>query len=461
VIGSDVDQFLTHPGDYFGRSHTAMHSLERKHLEELQAAALTARFEQQRPRIAMLGRLADRQGITSVDRIEDVVPLLFEHTMYKSYPLALLERQMFDKLTDWLAKLTSADLSGTDATGCDSIASWLAALDVQADVEMSYTFGTSGLMGFLPWFRRDHEIYAEARRISHLQRFGEQPTWSVLDGPVHYISSPARWRHEYFADVLTGGQPGYVHLREGARSSPDLLWLAAQLRLAAARGDVSHVSVPAALLARRDELKAGQQRARWLDEAWIEEIAGLQGQFVLWCVLPHDAYSIAAPRLERGERWSFAPGSVALIAGGAKGHDLPADWRNTIERFLDLRVVTSYSMSELSGANVECERGRHHIPPWLVLFVLDPDTSRPLPRQGVQTGRAAFFDLLPEGHWGGLMTGDEVEVDFDSLCGCGAQSPHIAPRIERLATKRGGDDKITCAATPEAHAEAMQFLIDF
>ncbi len=37
----------------------------------------------------------------------------------------------------------------------------------------------------------------------------------------------------------------------------------------------------------------------------------------------------------------------------------------------------------------------------------------------------------------------------------------IAPGITRLSEKRGGDDKITCAASPQAHAEAMQFLTGY
>ena len=37
--------------------------------------------------------------------------------------------------------------------------------------------------------------------------------------------------------------------------------------------------------------------------------------------------------------------------------------------------------------------------------------------------------------------------------------PAFGSHVARLSDKRGGDDKITCAATPQAHAEAMEFLI--
>jgi hypothetical protein len=34
----------------------------------------------------------------------------------------------------------------------------------------------------------------------------------------------------------------------------------------------------------------------------------------------------------------------------------------------------------------------------------------------------------------------------------------VAKRISRVSEIQGGDDKITCAATPQAQAEAMDFL---
>ena len=91
--------------------------------------------------------------------------------------------------------------------------------------------------------------------------------------------------------------------------------------------------------------------------------------------------------------------------------------------------------------------------------MLDPDTSTSLPREGVQTGRAAFYDLQAETYWGGFVTGDEVTVDWNP-CKCGRKSPHIARKIERYTDMRGGDDKITCAAAPEAHESALSYLTD-
>jgi hypothetical protein len=125
-FGSDAEVFMYDPPAFFDRSYTKQHSIARDRMEELQLAALTLRFNQGLGQVAMVSKLAGRQGITQVSEFDDVVPLLFEHTMYKSYPLSLLERQQFDKLSSWVSKLTPLDLSAVDASKCDSIDSWLA-----------------------------------------------------------------------------------------------------------------------------------------------------------------------------------------------------------------------------------------------------------------------------------------------------------------------------------------------
>jgi hypothetical protein len=458
--GSDADLFMYDPPAFFDRSYTKRHSIPRDRMEELQLAALTLRFEQGLADMAMVSKLAGRQAITRVSEFDDVVPLLFEHTMYKSYPLSLLERRQFDKLTTWVSKLTPLNLSAVDASQCDSIDSWLAALAENAELQITYTSGTSGTMSFLPVSRHDHLARARVNREAYLQTFGEPPSPAALDEPVHLIATANRW---YGAQAMrievAHGQDAYTHLSP-VRPSADLLWLAARLRFAAARGDSARVEVPAALLARRGELEQAQASDPDAVQAWIESIAGLQGENVLWQVFPVDIYGIASARLEKGERWSFTPESRVVCQGGSKGRTLPPDWFDTVRSFIEVgQVIQTYGMAELTGLAPLCSAGRYHIQPWVIPFILDPETSKLLPRQGVQTGRFAFFDLATNSHWGGLMTGDEITLDFDAQCECGATTLHFSSHVARLSEKRGGDDKITCTATPQAYEEAMDFLI--
>src|SRR5262252_1877455 len=103
--------FASDPTAYFGYSYTRMQSLPREELEALQLEALRFRFETLYESVPMVKTLADRQRIVAIGQLTDVVPMLFEHTMYKSYPPSLLEKNRFDQLTRWLDKLTAHDLS--------------------------------------------------------------------------------------------------------------------------------------------------------------------------------------------------------------------------------------------------------------------------------------------------------------------------------------------------------------
>jgi hypothetical protein len=66
----------------------------------------------------------------------------------------------------------------------------------------------------------------------------------------------------------------------------------------------------------------------------------------------------------------------------------------------------------------------------VVPFLLDTETGKTLPRKGVQKGRAAFFDLIVQTYWGGVVTNDEIEIDWGQ-CRCGRNTPFIKPTISR------------------------------
>jgi hypothetical protein len=453
--------FVGNPAEFFELSLTAMQSVPRGDLQELHRQGIALRFRQHVEQIPMVARLAEKQQISVIDDIDDVVPLLFEHTIYKSYPPTLLARQRFDALTGWLDKLTSVDLTGLDVSDCDSIDSWMETLATARHVDLAHSSGTAGTMSFLPWSHRDRHLQGICRRVGETQRFGEPPTDVQLNAPYHYIRFVNRGREDHMVDVLTQGLSGHHHVVDPTPHSADLLWLASQLKLAAVRGDASRVEVPDNLLARRPELRqtmdgADERRARG-----IARVRQLTGARIFWHTLPFDIYTLAAEHLARGEHWSFDECSVLNIAGGAKGNALPENWEAVVREFVGLPPKFGYGMTELTSVARRCEAGRYHLQPWIVPFVLDVDTSELLPRSGVQLGRAAFFDLVPESHWGGVISGDEIELDYDSPCDCGATSVHISSRIERISEKRGGDDKITCAASPKAHAEAMNFLVGY
>ena len=94
------------------------------------------------------------------------------------------------------------------------------------------------------------------------------------------------------------------------------------------------------------------------------------------------------------------------------------------------------------------------VPPWVVCLPLNKNGDELLPvGEGKVEGRAAFFDLSMDGRWGGVISGDHIEVDF-SPCACGSHSPSITDNIVRYSDLEG-DDKIGCAGTVDADVRGV------
>src|SRR6202012_3061926 len=144
-----LTDFMDDPINFFGQSYTQMHSIDRDELESLQRQAMAIRFQQHYQSIEMLRKLADRLGIDSVNEFNDVVPLFFSHTAFKSYPAALIDKKRFDLMTKWLEKLTSYDLSAVDTTDCAGIDDWIERLDAQTPLEVITSSGTTGTISIL------------------------------------------------------------------------------------------------------------------------------------------------------------------------------------------------------------------------------------------------------------------------------------------------------------------------
>ena len=107
----------------------------------------------------MVRKAAERTGITELRDFDDVVPLMFSHAAFKSYPAALLDRKRYDLLTAWLDKLTKHDLSQVDVSGCTDIDAWIDALDEQTPLEVITSSGTTGTLSIIPKDRAgaDHD----------------------------------------------------------------------------------------------------------------------------------------------------------------------------------------------------------------------------------------------------------------------------------------------------------------
>jgi hypothetical protein len=470
TLRESAQAFIEDPLSFFDMSFTKMQSVPRGLLDELQTEALSMRFEQQKERIPTLAKLADQQGITRIGELDEVLPLLFQHTMYKSYPSFLLEKSQFDKLTSWLNRLTSHDLSQVDASGCDSIHSWLDLICAETEVDPITSSGTTGTMSFTPRDKSDWRTQIlGGYRIQLLQKFGEPPTRADLEEklhvpwPTHPDGHTGLFRAaHYIEEYLAMGCDDHFYPMYDTVADTDVMYLAAQLRAAQARGD-NRVNVPPSLLERHSEIEAMEREKPAKAAAWMETLVSeLNGKRVFLFGPAPLMYDVAVAGLAQGKTCSFAPNSSIQVGTGGKSFALPDDWEEVIMRFLNFEGKNNffYGFSEQTLISIKCKHGRVHLPPWSVPFILDPQTSELLPREGVQSGRAAFFDLAINGIWGGLITGDRVEIDW-SECPCGQTTAHLSDKITRFSVEQGGSDKISCTATPEAHADALDFLTSF
>ena len=137
----------------------------------------------------MLARLADGHGITDIRSIEDAAPLLFKHSVYKSYPISFLEKSAFGRLTRWLQGLTSLDLSGVDPAGCESIDDWIELLDSRSDLRLIHSGGTTGKLSFVPRSEREMPSMVHGWR-RYFERFGPKARDDIEgidDVPVVYV----------------------------------------------------------------------------------------------------------------------------------------------------------------------------------------------------------------------------------------------------------------------------------
>ena len=121
-----------------------LYALPDGEIEEFRLRAARRSFEELRPRVQFLDRLAKNQGVDELAKLDDLVPILFAHTAYKSYPMSLLEKGRFDRLTQWLGQLTTHDLSHVDVSGISTIEDWVLLLDDVTPLRLATSSATSG-----------------------------------------------------------------------------------------------------------------------------------------------------------------------------------------------------------------------------------------------------------------------------------------------------------------------------
>ena len=437
-------------------------ALDRQEREELQLEAIQLRFAQLRDKIPALQKLADKQGVHSIDSFDDALRIAYDHRVLKNYPLHILENRDFAKLTSWLNKLTVHDLSQVDLTGLATLDDWIARLEAFGMI-IATSSGTTGKLSFVARSKEDISGWRNAMRLTSLAATGvdsRKVKLPVFSPGYRSGNQMSVKKSSLFAYETHGGPENRFTLYD-QHMSTDLLALAGKLRGAEERGDVEQLGLdPALVEQRRKMIEAGRRRDADVQVFFERLIDQFRGKQVSIAGLFADLYRVAQAGMDKGLKCDFAPGSVISCGGGMKGYKgAPDNWQEIIKEFFGVeRLSTYYGFSEMIGAMPMCSHGYYHVFPYTVPMLLGSD-GQPLPREGAQTGRMAVFDLLAQSCWGGFVTGDEVTVHFDDDCECGWRTPRLGQSIRRYSEMEGGDDKITCSGTVKAYDEFMEFVM--
>ena len=130
----------------------------------LQLAAARELVEERRSQISVLRRRAEEAGVGEIHSLADLVPLLFAHSVYKSYPAAFIEQGRWDRMLQWLQTLSVAKVTNTDVAGVRDVDEWIARLGA-AGHKILATSGTTGKCSFLNATESDYRL--KVRHFAH------------------------------------------------------------------------------------------------------------------------------------------------------------------------------------------------------------------------------------------------------------------------------------------------------
>jgi hypothetical protein len=461
IIDPPVELPVDDPAAWTRMSVEEAFSLPRSRVEPLQLEVMRRRFAELKGKVDALNALAENQNVSEIRSIDDVVPILFDHKVYKSYPLSLIEKRNFKRLNTWLNRLTTHDLTNIDLDGVNSVDAWLTRLDENGMI-VGHSTGTTGKLSFIPRSQTEWPAWAAAYFLAMTAATGiDQRKERVTSLSASYRSGHQMMvkMGRLMAGASAEGEEGRNMLYDYAISS-DLLSLAGRVQAAEAAGELDSLEIdPKIIDEHKRHIEAAKHRDRDL-EVWFAQLAEKhRGERVMVGGPSADLVRIALRGIEKGITCEFAPNSLLMTGGGFKGFKgAPDNWQELLMEFFGIpRVCSVYGMSETMTTCPKCSEGHYHVPAYLLPILLN-ENAEPLPREGAQTGRFAFFDLLAETYWGGFISGDQVTIYWDEDCACGWKGPRLGPDIKRFSEMEGGDDKITCAGTQQAYNNFMDYV---
>ena len=420
--------------------------------EDLLALQLEAANERLAGRVGEIPLLRNRArsgGITKMAELADLVPLLFAHSAYKSYSESWLTDGRWDRMAKWLRTVSTPSLDGLDLDTVADINDFVARLET-VGCYVTCSSGTTGKPAMIPCSATDLDVASQTNVRGLSWATGIEPNGDrkfLGLGPRMAIERNERTRLAMI-DAFSSPENSYQLPLDPITVGSIMGMITFRRRIADGTASPSEVAA-------FEQVSAQRQTA--MDDAVaeaIDEVIASRDQKLLMGAMWASLYQLAEGVRAKGfSGKDFQDDTALLVGGGLKGASLPGNYREYIFETFNVRdelVYHLYTMQELNTPFPKCHAGRYHVPPWVIMLPLDEPGEKLMQADGSEIQcRAGYFDLSLDGRWGGVISGDRVDVDF-SRCECGHYGPAIGQEIVRYADLAGGD-KITCAGTIDAY----------
>lgn len=366
---------------------------------------------------------------------QDLLPLLFAHQTYKSYPDSFVAEGRWDRMNLWLQTLSTREVQ-VDVDDVADTDGWIERLREHGH-HVAVSSGTSGKTSFLNRTAWNRRMLTQNTVTAMALTLGIDTT---NDRPV-FLLGPQHGAHD-FVEVMRGigdrfGRPGDMHWLALPPLSEAENRRQGQLRTRVAEGSAT----PSEIAALTEAAAERRQQSRAAMVSIVEQIAAHQGEpsIIAGFWLPHFMLMEQARTFGMTDG-ALHPATGILVGGGAKGADLPPDYHEQVERFYGLqpsRYFRVYGMMEMSTPFFCCSSERYHCPPWIRMLILDRAGEQLLAPTGdhIVEGRLAFFGAAIEGRWGGIVSGDKVTAHFRrARAGAGRRACRLSPDTPTSAT---------------------------
>jgi hypothetical protein len=426
-------------------------------IRDLQITAMNERLQEQGFKIKLVTLRARDAEITEIASLDDVVPLLLPHTAYKSYPESFLTEKKWDRLTRWLGTVSAYPTDNVDLSEVKEIDDWVEAC-ARAGHFVSCSSGTTGKSAMLVASQVDLD-FASEDGVAAVQwgsdiRAGDMRTPAGAAGAIAYTPRNAAMGKTMMGAFVNPDAPRF-------NSGLPPVTIGSLTKMITLRKAITEGTAQPAEIADFEAESASRQKG--LDDAQVgavEDIISKRSEKLYITGMWGALYPFAEAVRARGySAKDFHPENSVYLGGGLKRAKLPADYREYVYETFNLKpnyIYQMYGMQELGTSMPRCQGGnRYHLPPWLVALPLNKDGDALVDGvgEGKVEGRAAFFDLSMDGRWGGVISGDHIEIDYGT-CACGNRSPSIADNVYRYSDLEG-DDKIGCAGTVDAYVRGL------